>query len=123
MKVSITITLHSNEGIVQRRLLLSKKSMHLSNEVSGAVRTFTYFMVSGTHYMLKGVDYISLYGEEPSAIEQAYAIFMNVLEIDEQGKVINVKHAEKRATDYIRSYCESTFEVDPPFEDWEVQLY
>ncbi|CDO93623.1 unnamed protein product [Kluyveromyces dobzhanskii CBS 2104] len=101
----------------------SNSRMHLSNEVSGAIRTFTYFMASGTHYMLKGVDYISLYGEEPSAIEQAYAIFINVLEVDEFGKVLNVKHAEKRATDYIRSYCLSSFEVDPPYKDWEISLY
>jgi hypothetical protein len=34
----------------------------LSNSFSGALRTFAYFMASGTHYMLTGVDYLSLYG-------------------------------------------------------------
>jgi hypothetical protein len=36
-------------------------------------------MASGSHYMLEGIDVLSLYGKEPSAIEQAYAIFANVL--------------------------------------------
>jgi len=91
--------------------------------VSGALRTFSYFLASGTHDMLKGVEYLDLYGNEPSAIEQTYAIFANVLEFDAKGKVTNLRHAEKRATDYLRSYCDSSFQVEPPFEDWEVELH
>jgi hypothetical protein len=97
--------------------------MKLSSSVSGAVRTFAYFMSSGTHYMLEGIDYLSLYGNEPSAIEQAYAILLNVLELDENGQVLNAKHAQKRATDYLRAYCDPRFKVDPPFEDWETKLH
>jgi hypothetical protein len=66
--------------------------MKLSHEVSGALRTFSYFMASGTHYMLEGVPYLELYGESPSTIEQVYAIFANVLEVDEAGRVTNRKH-------------------------------
>ena len=73
--------------------------------------------------MLEGVDYLDLYGSEPSAIEQVYAIFANVLEFDEDGNIINLKHAEKRATDSLRAYCDPSFEVDPPYEDWEVALH
>jgi hypothetical protein len=91
--------------------------------VSGALRTFAYFMSSGTHYMLEGVDYLSLYGNEPSAIEQAYAIFANVLEFDGSGRVLNAAHAQRRATDYIREYCDPSFRVDPPFEAWETELH
>jgi hypothetical protein len=97
--------------------------MKLSNSFSGALRTFAYFMSSGTHYMLEGVDYLSLYGTEPSAIEQVYAIFANVLELDEKGQVLNAQHAQKRATDYLRAYCDSNFKVDPPYEDWELELH
>jgi hypothetical protein len=97
--------------------------VRLSNDFSGALRTFAYFMASGTHYMLEGVDYLSLYGEEPSAIEQAFAIFANVIELDENGHVENFTHAQKRATDFIRSYCDPMFSVAPPFEDWELQLH
>ena len=97
--------------------------MRLSSSFSGALRTFAYFMASGTHYMLEGIDYLSLYGNEPSAIEQAYAIFANVLELDENGNVLNAQHAQERATDYLRSYCDPTFKVNPPYEDWELTLH
>lgn len=97
--------------------------MKLSESFSGALRTFAYFMASGTHYQLKGIDYLKLYGEEPSTIEQAFAIFANVIEMDEHGEVLNVKYAEKRAVDYIRSYCDPDFTVEPPYEDWEIELH
>ena len=73
--------------------------------------------------MLEGIDYLSLYGSNPSAIEQAYAIFANVLEVDASGQVLNATHAQKRATDYIRAYCDLSFKVDPPYEDWETVLH
>ena len=95
----------------------------LSASFSGALRTFAYFMSSGTQYTLKGIDYLPLYGTEPSAIEQVYAIFANVLEIDQSGQVLNAHYAQKRATDYLRAYCDSSFKVDPPYEDWEIALH
>jgi hypothetical protein len=95
----------------------------LSQSFSGALRTFAYFLSSGTHDQLEGIDYLSLYGEEPSAIEQAYAIFVNVIELDENGTVLNAQHAQKRATDYLRAYCDPTYEVTPAYEDWETALY
>lgn len=73
--------------------------------------------------MLKDVDYLSLYGNDPSAIEQVYAIFANVLELDASGHVINATHAQKRATDYVKSYFDATFAIEPPYEDWETALY
>lgn len=97
--------------------------MRLSNSFSGALRTFAYFMSSGTHYMLEGIDYLALYGDEPSAIEQVYAIFANVLELDDGGQVLNAQYAQKRATDYLKAYCNPTFSVEPPYEDWEVRLH
>jgi len=97
--------------------------MKLSNSFSGALRTFVYFMASGSQNTLKGIDYLSLYGEEPSAIEMVFAIFANVIDLDETGEVLNAKYAEKRATDYLRSYCDPTFQVSPPYEDWEIALH
>jgi hypothetical protein len=73
--------------------------------------------------MLEGIDYLSLYGKEPSAIEAVYAIFANILEIDEHGEVLNAEHAQKRPTDYLRAYCDPSFKVQPPFEDWEATLH
>ncbi len=97
--------------------------MKLSNDFSGALRTFSYFIASGTHYMLKDVEYLNLFGEEPSAIEMVFAIFANVVELDENGDVMNYKYAQKRATDYLKFYCVEGFEVNPPFEEWETELY
>lgn len=97
--------------------------MTLGNSFSGALRTFAYFMASGTQNTLEGIDYLSLYGEEPSAIEQVFAIYANVIALDENGVVLNAKYAEKRATDYLRAYCDPAFTVEPPYEDWEVMLH
>ena len=73
----------------------------LSHSFSGALRTLAYFMASGTQYTVEGVNYLHLYGNEPSAIEQVYAIFANVLEMDENGQVLNAHYAQTRATDYF----------------------
>lgn len=97
--------------------------MKLSNDFSGALRTFAYFMASGTHYMLKDVEYLDLYGEEPSAIEMVFVIFANVIELDDEGKVLNFTYAQRRATDYLRLYCGASIEIVPPLEDWEMELY
>ena len=80
-------------------------------------------MASGTQNTLEGINYLELYGEEPSAIEQVFAIYANGLELDENGEVLNAKYAEKRATDYLRAYCDPSFVVTPPYEDWEIELY
>ena len=97
--------------------------MKLSNSFSGALRTFEYFIASGTHYQLEGMDYLELFGEEPGVIEQAFAIYVNVMELDSEGNVLNAKYAEKRAVDYIKSYCDPYFKVEPPYEYWEINIY
>jgi len=98
-------------------------SIHLSGSFVRSLRTFAYFMSSGTHHMLEGVVYLSLYGNEPSVIEQVFAIYTNVIELDTSGKVLNGKYAEQKATAYLRSYCDLNFKVTPAFEDWEVNLH
>lgn len=97
--------------------------MKLSNSFIGALRTFAYFMASGTQNSLNGIDYLSLYGEEPSVIEMVFAIYANLIELDDNGKVLNAKYAEKRATDYIRQYFDPNFKVEPEYEDWETNLH
>ncbi|MDR1450035.1 MAG: hypothetical protein LBI84_07545 [Propionibacteriaceae bacterium] len=103
--------------------MTSLPKQHLSGSFSGAARTFAYFMASGTQDTLEGIDYLSLYGEEPSAFEMVWAIYCNVIELDENGTVLNAKYTEKRATDYLRSYCDPSFAVDPPYAEWEITLY
>lgn len=96
----------------------------LSNSFSGALRQFSYWVANGSvgYPLLEGVDYVSVMMEEPSLMEQAYAIFANNIEMDESGRVLNAKHAEHRAAQYIRQYCEGD-QAEPPFEGWEVSLY
>ena len=58
----------------------------LSHSVSGAIRTFAYWIANRSvgSPLLAGIDYACIF-EEPSALEQAFAIFANVLELDEAG--------------------------------------
>jgi hypothetical protein len=95
----------------------------LSNSVSGAIRTFSFWLASGTvgHPLLDEVDYSSVF-REPSALEQVYAIYANVLEFDESGQVINAQYAEQRAAQYILQYVTGRA-AEPPFEGWEVELH
>jgi len=96
----------------------------LSHSTSHAIRQFSYWIANRTVGLplLDGIDYSCIF-EEPSALEQTHAIFVNVLELDADGTVLNAKHAEKRAAQYIRSYVERGYRADPPFEDWEVALH
>jgi hypothetical protein len=96
---------------------------NLSTSVSGAIRTFSFWIANGTvgHPLLDGVDYSCIF-REPNALEQVYAIFANVLEFDETGNVINAKHAERRAAQYVLQYVEGK-KAEPPFEGWEVALH
>lgn len=96
---------------------------HLDNSVSGAVRFFSFVLANGTvsTAILEGVDYSGIF-EEPSAVEQIYAIFMNVLEVDDEGKVVDSHRATERAAQYIRSFIAGGHE-EPPFEEWELELH
>lgn len=96
----------------------------LSHSFSGSLRSFSYWLANGTvgYSLLDDIEYSCIF-EEPSALEQVYAIFANVIEMDENGIVLNARHAEKRATQYIRRDIDKTYVVEPPFEDWELELY
>lgn len=97
----------------------------LSPAFSGALRTFSFWMANGTAGLplLEGIDYRPEMLASPSVMEQAYAIFANVIELSVDGIPTNAKYAEHRAAQYIRSYCDPTYVVDPPFEICEVELF
>ena len=66
--------------------------MKISPYVSGAVRKFSYWFAHGTlgYPLLEGVEYVGeILKEESSFAEQAFAIFMNNLVLDENGSVLN----------------------------------
>jgi hypothetical protein len=127
MKLEDIVNLVEEPAPKKEVLIRKYQKINMSNKLSpffsGALRTFTYFMASGTHYNLEGIGYISLYGEEPSAIEKVYAIYANVIELDEDGRVLNDEYAQKRATDYLRQYCDPSYKVLPEYQDWEIALY
>ncbi|MDE5834223.1 MAG: hypothetical protein K2H26_01735 [Ruminococcus sp.] len=104
---------------------MSTEKNHVSKSLSGAVRQFSYWVAHGTvgYPLLEGIDYISAMQEESSFIEQAFAIFMNNLELDSAGNVLNYKYSENRASQYIRSYFDINYKVNPPFEEWKTELY
>jgi hypothetical protein len=70
---------------------------------------------------LENYDYRSVLMEQPSAAEQAIAVLLNVIEVDDAGLVGNAEYAEFRAGQCIRSYCDIDFEAAPPFEYWETE--
>lgn len=96
----------------------------LSASTIGALRTFAYWVANGTvgSDVVEGIDYWQEMREGPSLMEQVFAIFANVLRLDEQGQVLNAKAAERRAAQYLRQYMTGE-PADPPFEDWEVELH
>lgn len=100
--------------------------MKVSTYVSGAVRQFSYWFAHGTlgYPLLEGIDYTGeVLREESSFAEQAFAIFMNDLELDEDGSVLNYKYCEHRAAQFIRRYFDAAYQVEPPFADWELEFH
>ncbi len=97
----------------------------LSGAVSGALRTFSYWVATGSvgQSVLDGINYREAMLEEPSLMEMAFAIFANVLDLDADGNPINAKWAEHRAAQYIRRYCDAAYEVVPPLTDHEMMLH
>ena len=91
----------------------------LGDSVSGALRTFGFWLANGTvgYPLLEGIDYSCIF-REPSALEQSMAIYANVLRVDESGVVLNPRKAEMRAAQWIRSYVDQSYTVDPPFAQW-----
>lgn len=94
----------------------------LNPDCRAVMNGFVYSMMNGLlgYPLLKSVDYQPVLMEEGSAAEQAAAIFCNVLELDPDGSPVNANEAEFRAAQYIRAYCDRSYEVDPPFEGWEL---
>ena len=96
----------------------------LHRSVSASIRFFSFYLVNRTLCIpiLGDLDYTEIF-EEPGALEQVYAIFINVLEVDENGQVIDAATAQKRSAQYIREYFDKDYVVEPPFEQWELDLH
>jgi hypothetical protein len=55
--------------------------------------------------------------------ETIFAVFSNVLRIDQGGKPVNAGRARYRAAQYIRTYTDPNYIVTPPFAAWETELH
>jgi hypothetical protein len=103
---------------------LVNMTTRVSSSFSGALRTFSYWVANGTlgQPVLEGIDYSFVLSDEPSALERVYAIFANVIEMDDDGNVLNAKYAERRAAQWLRSYIDPDYSTTP-FQDWEIYLH
>jgi hypothetical protein len=97
----------------------------LGNSFGAALRTFAFWVANGTvgHPLLEGLEYREVLFDEPSAMERLFAIFANVIELDDHGNVTNAKHAEHRAAQWLRAYLEPEFVIEPALADWEIALH
>ncbi len=100
----------------------------LSAHLRGDIRLFAFFLANRT----VAPDLLSIDGDDDyrpnlvtfgSELEMVFAIFTNVLEIDENGDPTNASWAQRRAAQWIRSYVDPSYVVDHPFEEWETELH
>ena len=63
----------------------------ISHGASGAIRRFAGWVARGSvgHPMLEGINYWDQLRDSPSQMEICFAIFANVLELDDSGQPTN----------------------------------
>ncbi|MFB7456131.1 hypothetical protein [Streptomyces sp. NPDC056188] len=98
---------------------------HLSVDVRASLRFFAFYLANGTLDLdlLEGFDYRSTVFHSGSSLEQVFAIYSNVLQIDADGMVLNDGDAQYRVAQWVRACCDPDYRVEPPFEDWETELH
>ena len=95
----------------------------LSESFRTELRMFAFFLANGTvsEEILGDLDYSEALCE-PSIMEMVFAIWANVIEMDESGVPTNGHEAQRRAAQYLRSVIDPAYEVVPPFEIGEQEL-
>ncbi|WP_327149195.1 DUF7677 family protein [Nocardia sp. NBC_01329] len=98
---------------------------HLSVDVRASLRLFAFYLANGTLDLdlLDDIDYRPAVFEFGSSLEQVFAIYTNVLQVDVDGTVLNDGDAQYRVAQWIRARCDPNYEVEPPFQDWETELH
>ncbi|WP_205304624.1 DUF7677 family protein [Nonomuraea montanisoli] len=98
---------------------------HLPVDVRASLRLFAYYLANGTIDvdLLDGVDYRPALFQFGSPLEQVFAIYCNVLQVDANGEVLNEADAQYRVAQWIRAYCDQSYQVEPPFQAWETELH
>lgn len=98
---------------------------HLPTDVRAAIRFFAFYLANDTLDvdLLDGIDYRDRVFRFGSDLEMAFAIFTNVLEVDEEGRTLNDGEAQYRVAQWIRMRCDPDYTAEPPFEAWETELH
>lgn len=74
--------------------------------------------------MLDGINYWDELKDSPSQMEICFAIFANVLELDDDGMPINERYAERRAATWLYKYCTDELPAgEADLESWECDLF
>jgi hypothetical protein len=96
----------------------------LPDDVRSAIHYFTLRLTNGTiaPELLDGIDYQPYLNDLGSELEMAFAIFTNVLDINENGLVTNTDAAHRRAAQWIRARHDPSYRIDPPLQTWETEL-
>ncbi|MDX3535487.1 hypothetical protein PV721_14150 [Streptomyces sp. MB09-01] len=98
---------------------------HLSVDVRASLRLFAFYLANGTLALdlLDEFDYRPTIFHSGSSLEQVFAIYSNVLQVGEDGAVLNDADAQYRVAQWIRACCDPSYRVEPPFEAWETELH
>ncbi|MEU5438351.1 hypothetical protein AB0G73_34055 [Streptomyces sp. NPDC020719] len=98
---------------------------HLPVDVRASLRFFAFYLANGTIDvdLLDGIDYRPALFQFGSPLEQVFAIYCNVLQVDAHGRVLNEGDAQYRAAQWIRAHCDWSYRVEPPFQAWETELH
>ena len=97
----------------------------LPASVRAAVCDFAFALGNGTldsTGLLHGIDYRADFQRNSNELQLVFAVFTNVLEVDDGGRVTNADDAKRRAAAVVRRYHQPSFVVDPPLADWEIAL-
>lgn len=85
---------------------------------------FAFSLANGTLEtdLLGDIDYRPHLVEFGSELEMVFSIFLNVLEVDHEGRPLNEAHAARRAAEWIRQYNDPSYSPDEPLQEWECEL-
>lgn len=95
------------------------------SDLIGAISLFALTLGRGDleSSILGQINYLPHLFMGGSLLEMLFAIFGNVLRIDDQQHVTNQAYATRRAAQYLRHERDPLFDITPPFAAWETELF
>jgi hypothetical protein len=105
---------------------------HVPEQLRGAVTGFVVLLCKGLiedkrwDWDLDACDWTRYQSgfADPSILRTTVAVFMNTLEMDGAGIVLNYGDARFRASQYFRTHIDSAYPiggVEPPFQSHEIE--